>query len=80
MRHLDQKIGTNQVTLGDLGKLVQRLVHEIQDTRYEVKEGKQHDAERLIAFEGIIIAVENVTQARQDKITRLAQELDHARK
>jgi len=32
MRHLDGKIATNQVKLGDLDERVQGLVHEIQDT------------------------------------------------
>jgi len=62
MRHLDGKIATNQVKLADLDKRVQGLVHEIQDTRQEVEDGKQLDVERLIAFEGIIVAVENATQ------------------
>jgi len=80
MRHLNEKIATNQVKLGDLDERVQGLVHEIQDTRQEVKDGKQLDAERLIVFEGIIIAVENATQTRQEEISRLALELDHASK
>jgi len=80
MRHLDGKIARNQVRLGDLDKRVQGLVHEIQDTWQEVEYGKQLDAERLIAFEGIIVAVENATETRQEKIRRLALELDHARK
>jgi len=80
MRHLDGKIATNQVKLGDLDERVQGLVHEIQDTRQEVKDGKQLDAEKLIAFEGIIVAVENAMQTRQEEISRLALELDHARK
>ena len=80
MRHLDGKVATNQVKLGDLDERVQGLVHEIQDTRQEVEDGKQLDAERLIAFEGIIIGVKNATQPRQDEITKLAQELDHTRK
>ena len=41
---------------------VQGLVHEIQDTRQEVEDGEQLDAERLIAFEGIIVVVENAPQ------------------
>jgi len=80
MRHLDGKIATNQVKLGDLDEQVQGLGHEIQDTRQEVEDGKELDTERLIAFEGIIVAVENATQTRQEEITRLALELDHARK
>jgi len=80
MGHLDGKIATNQVKLGDLDERVQRLVHEIQDTRQEVEDSKQLEAERLIAFEGIIVVVENATQTRQEEITRLALELDHARK
>jgi len=51
MKHLDRKIATNQVKLRDSEERVQGLVHEIQDTRQELKEGKQLDAERLIAFE-----------------------------
>jgi len=69
IRHLNGKIATNQVKLGDLDEQVQGLVHEIQDTRQEVEDGKQLDAERLIAFEGIIVAVENATQTRQEEIT-----------
>jgi len=80
MRHVDGKIATNQVKLGDLDERVQGLVHEIQDTRQEVEDGKPLDAERLIAFEGIIVAVENATQTRQGEMTRLALELEHARK
>ena len=80
MRHLDGKIATNQVKLGDLDEQVQGLVQEIQSTRQDVEDGKQLDAEKLIAFEGIIVAVENATQTRQEEITRLALELDHARK
>jgi len=80
MRHLDGKIATNQVKLGDLDERVQGLVHEIQETRQEVKDGKQLDAAKLIAFEEIILAVENATQTRQEEITTLALDLDHARK
>jgi len=80
MRHLDGKIATNQVKLGDLDEQVQGLVQEIQSTRQDVEDGKQLDAEKLIAFGGIIVAVENATQTRQEEITRLALELDHARK
>jgi len=79
MRHLDGKIATNQVKLGDLDERVQGLVHEIQDTRQEVEDGEQLDTERLRAFEGIIVAVENATQTRQEEITRLALGLDQAR-
>jgi len=79
MRHLDGKIEQNQVKLGDLDKGVQGLVHETQDTRQEVEDGKQLDAEKLIAFKGIIVAVENATHTRQEEITRLALELDHTR-
>ena len=80
MRQLQGKIARNQVRLRDLDKRVQGLVHEIQDTRQEVEYGKQLDVERLRAFERIIIAVENATETRQEKMTRLALELDHARK
>jgi len=80
MRHLDGKIATNQVKLGDLDERVQGLVHEIQDTRQEVEDSKQLDTEKLIAFEGIIVAVENATQTREEEITRPALELDHTRK
>jgi len=80
MKHLDGKIATNQVKLGDLDERGQGLVHEIQDTRQEVEDGKQLNAKRPIAFEGIIVAVENATQTRPEEITRLALELDHARK
>jgi len=62
MRHLDGKIATNQVKLGNLDERVQGLVHKIQDTHQQVEDGKQLDAERLIAFEGRIIAFENATQ------------------
>jgi len=80
MRHLDGKIATNQVKLGDLDEQVQGLVQQIQNTLQDVEDGKQRDAEKLIAFEGIIVAVENAMQTRQEEITRLALELDHARK
>jgi len=80
MRHLDGKIATNQVKLVDLDEQVQGLVQEIQSTREDVEDGKQLNAEKLLAFEGIIVAVENATQTRQEEITRLALELDHARK
>jgi len=80
IKHLDGKITTNQVKLGDLDERVQGLVREIQDTRREVEDGKRLDTESLIAFEGVIVAVENATQTRQEEITRLALELEHARK
>jgi len=80
MRHLDGKIATNQVKLRDLDEQVQGLVQEIQSTRQDVEDGKQLDAEKLIAFEGIMVAVENATQTRLEEIPRLALELDHARK
>ena len=64
MGHLHGKIATNQVKLGDLDKQVQGLVDKIQDTRHEVEDGKQLDAERLLAIESIIIAVENAIQSR----------------
>jgi len=80
MKHLDGKIATNQVKLGNLDKQVQGLVHEIQDTRQEVEDGKQLDTERLTTFVKIIVAVENATQTRQEEITRLALELDQARR
>jgi len=38
------------------------------------------DAGRLIAFERVIVAVENATQTRQEEITRLALELYQARR
>ena len=63
MRHLDGKIARNQVKLVDLDERVKGLVHEIQDTRQEVEDGKQLDEENLIAFEGIIVAVEDAMQA-----------------
>jgi len=63
-----------------LDERVQGPVHEIQDTRQEVPDSKQLDAERLIAFEAVIVAVENATQTRQEEITRLALELEHASK
>jgi len=80
MRHLNGKIATNQVKLGDLDEEVQGLVQELQSTRQDVEDGKQLDAEKLITFEEIIVAVENATQTRHEEITRLALELDHARK
>jgi len=80
MRHLDGKIATNQVKLGDLDEQVQGLVQEIQSTRQDVQAGKQLDAEKLIAFEGIMVAVKNATQTRQEDITRLALEREQARK
>jgi len=80
MRHLDEKMATNYGKLGDLDEEVQGLVHEMQDTRQEVENGQQRETERLIAFKGIIIVVENATQIRQEEITRLALELHHMRK
>jgi len=80
MRHLDGKIATNQVKLADVDERVQGLVYEIQDTRQEVESSKQLNTERVIAFAAIIFAVENAMQSRQKEITRLALELDHARK
>jgi len=80
IRHVNGKIATKQVRLEDLDERVQGLVHEIQDTRQEVEDGKKPDPERLIAFEGIIIVVENAIQTRQEEITWLALELGHARK
>ena len=80
MRHLDRRIATNQVKLGDLDERVQGLVHEIQDTRQEVEHGKQLDAEALIAFQGIMIVIKNATQTRREEITTLGLELDNTRK
>jgi len=61
MSHLNREIATNQVKLGDLDERVQQPVHNIQDTREEVEDGKELDAERRIAFEEIIIVVDNAT-------------------
>jgi len=80
MRHLNGKIATNQVKVGNLDERVQGLVQKIQDTRQEVKDREQLDADRLIAFKKIVIAVQNATQTQQEQITRLALELEHGRK
>ena len=47
--------------------------------QHEMERGKLLDAERTRAFEAVIAAVENATQARQEEITRIAQELAKAR-
>jgi len=80
MRDLDGNIATNQVKLGNSDERVQGLVQKIQDTQQEVEDLKQLDAEKLRAFDGIIVAVANATQTRQEEITRLALEVVHARK
>ena len=77
--HLDGKITTNKVKLGDLDGRIQGLAGEMQDMQHEVKGGKLLDAERTRAFEAVIAAVENATQARWQEITRIAQELAKAR-
>ena len=76
LQHLDGKITTNQVTTEDLSEQVQGQVQEIQDLRQEVNEGKQLDSEKALAFEAVIIAVENATAARRDEFIRLAKELE----
>ena len=76
---LDGKITTNKVKLQDLGEQIQGLAGEMQDMQYEVEGGKLLDAERTRAFEGVIAAVEYATQARQEEIARIAQELVKAR-
>ena len=78
--HLDGKITTNEVRLGNLDEWFQGLQGEMQDIQLEVEEGKLMDAERTRAFEAVILAVENATQARREEITRIAQELEKAAK
>src|ERR1700712_5675523 len=73
--HLDEKIATNQVKIGDLDGRVQELVQDMKDTRQDVEEGKQLDATKTRAFEAIVTAVENATEARQNEVARLAQEV-----
>ena len=73
--HLDEKIATNQVKIGDLDGRVQELVQDMKDTRQEVEEGKQLDETNTRAFKAIVVAVENATEARQNEMTRLAQEV-----
>src|SRR6195952_4280677 len=73
--HLDEKIATNQVKIGDLDGRVQELVQDMKDTRREVEEGKQLDATKILAFEAVVTAVENATEARQNEVARLAQEV-----
>ena len=65
--------------LGDLDERVQGLAGEMQEFQLEVEGGKLLDAERTRAFEAVIMAVENATQARREEITRIAQELERAR-
>ena len=77
---LDGKITTNEVKLGDLGERIQGLAGEMQDMQHEVEGGKLMDAERTRAFEAVIAAVENATQARREEIAHIAQELVKARK
>src|ERR1700712_1684255 len=50
----------------------------MKDTRQEVEEGKQLDATKTRAFEAIVTAVENATEARQNEVARLAQEVQAA--
>ena len=57
--HLDGKITTNEVKLGDLDEGVQGLAGEMQDIQLEVEGGKILDAEKARAFEAVILAVEN---------------------
>ena len=76
---LDGKITTDEVKLGDLGERIQGLAGEMQDKQHEAEGGKLVDAERTRAFEAVIAAVENATQARQEEIARIAQELVKAR-
>ena len=64
LQHLNGKITTNQVTTEDLNEQIQGQVQEIQDLQQEVNEGKQLDSEKALAFEAVIIAVENATVAR----------------
>ena len=78
--HLDGRITTNEVKLGDLDERVQGLAGEIQDFQLEVEGGKILDAERTRAFEAVIMAVENATHARREEITRIAREFEEARK
>src|SRR6195952_5742839 len=78
LEHLDEKIATNQVKIGDLDGRVQELVQDMKDTRQEVEEGKQLDAMKTRAFEVIVTAVENATEARQNEVARLAQEVQDA--
>ena len=73
--HLDEKIVTNQVKVGDLDERVQELVQDMKATRQEVKEGKQFDATHTRAFEAIVSAVESATEARQNEMARLAQKV-----
>src|ERR1700712_5114428 len=47
----------------------------MKDTRQEVEEGKQLDATKTRAFEAIVTAVENATEARQNEMARPAQEV-----
>src|ERR1700712_1719877 len=71
--HLDEKIVSNQVTIGDLDGRVQELVQDMKDTQQEVEEGKQLDAMKTRAFQVIVTAVENATEVRQNEVARLAQ-------
>src|ERR1700712_3716176 len=64
--HLDGKIATNQVKIGDLDEQVQELVKDMQSTRQKVEDGKHFDAVNTRAFEAIVLAVENATEARQN--------------
>ena len=72
---LDGKITTNEVKLRDLGERIQGLAGEMQDMLHEVEGGKLLDPERTRAFEAVIAAVENATQARREQIARIVQEL-----
>ena len=59
-----------------MSEQVQGQVQEIQDLRKEVNEGKQLDSEKVLAFEAVIIAVENATAARRDEFIWLAKKLE----
>ena len=52
----------------------------MQDIELEVEGGKLLPAERTQAFEVVILAVENGTPAREEEITRTAQEREKPRK
>ena len=52
----------------------------MQRIQLEVEGGKLLDAQRTRAFEVVIFAVENTTQARREEMTRIAQELEKSRK
>ncbi|PUU79257.1 hypothetical protein B9Z19DRAFT_1125534 [Tuber borchii] len=73
-----QLISTNQVYLADPTETTQGLVGEIDDLRQEADEGKQLSKEQIIAFERLIVTVEQATSQRQQELVEITQALKNA--